>query len=116
MTSRYYLCEIDAFVASQALDDYEANLKFQPVWVEPGKALQVNRSRLEQPNPPRWTVRETFMLSYLQSSGLFLLEISGIQTHPQTRTQLPASPAPSRGREPTDQPGKLPARLPVRKQ
>lgn len=69
MTSRYFLCEVDAFVAQQSLDDYEAELEFQPVWVKIGEALQINRIRLEQPNPSRWTPRETFMLSYLQCSS-----------------------------------------------
>jgi 8-oxo-dGTP pyrophosphatase MutT (NUDIX family) len=67
MTSHYFLCEVDAFVMSQELDDYEVELKFQPVWVEIATALQTNKSRLEQPNPPRWTARDTFMLEYLKT-------------------------------------------------
>jgi 8-oxo-dGTP pyrophosphatase MutT (NUDIX family) len=70
MTSHYFLCKADAFVSSQALEAYEADLGFQPVWVEPGEALQVNKSRLEQPNPARWMARETFMLSYLQNNNV----------------------------------------------
>lgn len=70
MTSHYFLCEANDFVTSQALDDYEAKLGFQPVWVEVDSAIQTNNSRLEQPEPPRWTVRDTFMLKYIKANLL----------------------------------------------
>ena len=67
MTSHYFLCKVDAFAAPQALDDYEAELDFQPTWVELAAAIRTNKSRLEQPNPPRWTTRETFMLEHIKT-------------------------------------------------
>ena len=67
MTSHYFLCEADTFVSPQTLEEYEAELDFQPVWVELAAALQTNNSRLEQPDPPRWTTRDTFMLEYIKT-------------------------------------------------
>ena len=67
VTSHYFLCEADTFVSPQTLDEYEAELDFQPVWVELAAALQINNSRLEQPDPLRWTTRDTFMLEYVKT-------------------------------------------------
>lgn len=69
MTSHHFLCEADAFVTPQALDDYEAELDFQPVWVEIWTAIQTNQVllRSKKKKPPRWTAREIFMLEYIQS-------------------------------------------------
>ena len=68
MASHIFLCEADAFVAPQALEGYEIRLGFQPVWVEPGVALQQNKSRLKLPDPSTWLAREIYMLKYMQEN------------------------------------------------
>jgi len=66
MTSHYFLCEVDAFVAPQALEDYEVRLAFQPRWVELEDALSLNKCRLELPDSSPWLTREIFTLEYVR--------------------------------------------------
>ncbi|GAB4419929.1 MAG: hypothetical protein Kow002_07980 [Anaerolineales bacterium] len=66
MTSYHFLCEAEAFVASQALDGYEVRLGFTPRWVDIQKALALNQSRLNHPDPSPWLKREIFMLEYVR--------------------------------------------------
>lgn len=66
MTSHNFLCEVEAFVAPQALEGYEIQLDFQPVWVEIGEALGQNVSCLDFPDPSPWLAREIFMLEYVR--------------------------------------------------
>ena len=68
MTSHNFLCEVEAFVAPQALEGYEVRLAFQPLWVELGKALEHNKSRLDFPNPSPWLAREIFTLEYVRDN------------------------------------------------
>ena len=70
MTSHNFLCEVDAFVAPQALEGYEVQLAFQPVWVEIGEALVHNKIRLGFPDPSPWLVREIFTLEYVRENLL----------------------------------------------
>ena len=70
MTSHNFLCEVDAFVAPQALEGYEIRLAFQPRWVELEDALALNKSRLELPDPSPWLAREIFMLRYVRDNLL----------------------------------------------
>jgi ADP-ribose pyrophosphatase YjhB (NUDIX family) len=67
MTSSYYLCEVDSEFTSQHLDAYEADLGFQPIWVDIDTALQTNKVVLgsKTKKPPKWTAREVFMLEYI---------------------------------------------------
>jgi 8-oxo-dGTP diphosphatase len=67
MTSSYYQCEIAAELLAQRLDDYEADLGYQPVWVEIETALRHNRALLADPPPglPRWVKRDTLVLAFL---------------------------------------------------
>jgi 8-oxo-dGTP diphosphatase len=66
MTSYYYFCEINGEMGAQNLDDYEANLGFQPVWVAIETALETNKGILAEEKPsPRWVPREIFILSLL---------------------------------------------------
>jgi len=68
MTSNYYLCTVRDGVTHQSLEGYEAELGFQPVWVDIDKAIAENRSLLLAPDPPEWLVREIFFLEYLRES------------------------------------------------
>jgi len=70
MTSSYYLCEVDSAIEEQHLDDYEANLGFQPVWVNIETAIQTNKAilRSETKRPPQWTAREVFTLEYIRKN------------------------------------------------
>jgi 8-oxo-dGTP pyrophosphatase MutT (NUDIX family) len=67
MTSYYYLCEIDGTSQPLHLDGYEADLQFQPAWVEIEQALHTNRQVLGNPDCPHpfWTRRETRVLERL---------------------------------------------------
>jgi len=68
MTSYHFLCEVEAFVAPQALEGYEVRLAFQPIWVELDKALALNKSRLELPDPSPWLTREIFTMEYVRDN------------------------------------------------
>lgn len=67
MKSYYYFCETGKQVGELDLDEYEAELGFRPVWVEPEKALQINteilKTTLEEINS--WVEREVFVLKEL---------------------------------------------------
>jgi ADP-ribose pyrophosphatase YjhB (NUDIX family) len=69
LTSYYFICTIAADVMEQCLDPYEQDLGFQPVWVDPSEAIQVNESLLKASpkQAPRWVKRETFVLKILRS-------------------------------------------------
>ncbi len=72
MTSHYYWCEIEATFQPQKLDDYEADLGFQPVWVEVAEAIEKNKTLLanSQDKEIFWLRRETFILETLQREEL----------------------------------------------
>lgn len=70
MTSNYYLCAVRDGVTNQSLEGYEAELGFQPVWVDIDKAIAENRSLLLATDPPEWLGREIFFLEYLRESLL----------------------------------------------
>lgn len=69
MVSHYYICQIgpNNQTLALALDKYEAELEFNPVWVDIGNAIQTNKNvLLRDPTLiPRWTERDTFMLNYI---------------------------------------------------
>jgi hypothetical protein len=67
MTSFYYLCQVETVFQEQSLEQYEADLGFQPVWVEVEQAIHANRLLLssEPKKIPRWTVRNTFVLEQI---------------------------------------------------
>jgi 8-oxo-dGTP pyrophosphatase MutT (NUDIX family) len=66
MTSHYFLCETADVFTAQHLDEYEADLGFEPRWVSIEEALSVNRSLLRSESAPDWLKREIFLLAYLQ--------------------------------------------------
>ena len=64
----YYLCEVEESVQSQDLDDYEADEKFTLEYVEPDKAIFVNRNV----NHDRKEIeREARVLELLKEEGYF---------------------------------------------
>lgn len=70
MVSYYYYCEVNGEFGNLELDDYEAELEFQPVWVGIEKALEVNKKVAAESNPaPRWTRREIFVLEILRKQA-----------------------------------------------
>jgi 8-oxo-dGTP pyrophosphatase MutT (NUDIX family) len=67
MTSHYYSCQIQDGFAEQKLEGYEADLGFQPLWVDIDHAIAQNESLLKDAKPIEWLQRETFMLEYISS-------------------------------------------------
>jgi 8-oxo-dGTP pyrophosphatase MutT (NUDIX family) len=70
MISHYFLCEVADDLGPQHLNEYEANLGFEPRWVTIEAALRENRALLETVGLPKWLPREIFMLEYLQRAKL----------------------------------------------
>lgn len=66
MTSYYYACEVYDGSGIQALEDYEQELGFRPVWINIEKAIEQNMSLLHSHRPPEWLRREIFMLDHLE--------------------------------------------------
>jgi 8-oxo-dGTP pyrophosphatase MutT (NUDIX family) len=67
MTSRYYLCTADETFGEQALDPYEQDLGFQPVWIDIQDAIRANTHLLQDSShPPKWTKRDTYILEQVQ--------------------------------------------------
>lgn len=67
MTSHYYLCEVSNTKTTQNLDDYEADLDFQPIWMFIDEAIKINgeilKKDLNERNP--WVDRDTIVLKEL---------------------------------------------------
>ncbi len=72
MTSYYYLCQIEAELGSQQLDRYEADLGFQPLWVDIDVAIAANALLLKESpvNAPKWTSRELYVLQQIKEKLL----------------------------------------------
>lgn len=68
MASLYYFCDVDPCFSEQQLDSYEKDLDFQPIWIDIDTVIAVNSSILqcEDPHPPRWTRRDTFVLERIR--------------------------------------------------
>lgn len=68
MTSYYYLCQVDAIFQEQQLEQYEAKLGFQPVWIDLDEALCANQAILSanHAESSAWVKRETFMLEQIK--------------------------------------------------
>ncbi len=69
MRSYYYQGSLTGSLGPLSLDDYEAQLGFQPVWIELTKAIVANQKVLASGDAPFWTARDTFMLKYLDKLG-----------------------------------------------
>lgn len=70
MDSYYFLCEVDNNFEGQALDPYEEEAGFTPVWIELTEALEKNKLLLKSTDKeaPRWTPRETYILELINAS------------------------------------------------
>ncbi len=68
MTSHYYLCEVDEHFGAQALDEYEKDLGFKPVWIDIDETIRANKSLLACKDQPGWLKREIFVLEYLSQN------------------------------------------------
>jgi len=63
MISDYYFCTIDEADVGQELDPYEKALGFRPVWIELGRALEVDRLLLTSPGRRQtWVEREIWAM------------------------------------------------------
>lgn len=70
MTSCYYPATLTGEPTEQRLDEYEAALGFQPVWIEPAAALAANEALLlANKAANRWVYRETLVLRALAAGG-----------------------------------------------
>lgn len=67
----YYLCEVEETASSQDLDDYEADEKFTLEYVEPDKAIHVNRNVDHGPKDQLMLEREARVLELLKAEGYF---------------------------------------------
>lgn len=68
MTSHYYLCEVSNIKTAQNLDDYEADLDFQPIWLFIDEAIKINEEILKKDSNDRnpWVDRDTLALKELR--------------------------------------------------
>ena len=67
----YYLCEVEENVQAQNLDDYEADEKFTLEYVDPDKAVLVNRNVNHGPTEQIMLEREARVLELLKEEGYF---------------------------------------------
>ena len=67
----YYLCDVEEAVHSQKLDDYEADEEFTLEYVEPDKAISVNRNADHGPKDQIMLEREARVLELLKEEGYF---------------------------------------------
>ncbi|MCI8622975.1 MAG: NUDIX domain-containing protein [Provencibacterium sp.] len=67
----YYLCEIEEGLQVQNLDAYEADEKFTLEYVEPDRAILVNRDVNHGPADPIMLEREARVLELLKKEGYF---------------------------------------------
>lgn len=71
MRSDYFEVSVEAGRCPQRLDRYEAELGFQPVWIEAASALTANTRLLASGGAavPRWTRREALVLERLTAGA-----------------------------------------------
>lgn len=67
----YYLCEVEESVRSQNLDDYEAEEGFRLEYVEPDRAIHINRTVSHGPKDQMMLEREARVLELLKQEGYF---------------------------------------------
>jgi 8-oxo-dGTP pyrophosphatase MutT (NUDIX family) len=67
----YYLCEVEAAPVEQSLDDYEREEGFTLVYVEPRRAIEINRTHPHGPKSQNMLEREARVLEILLSEGYF---------------------------------------------
>ena len=67
----YYLCDVEEGIRAQELDGYEADEKFTLEYVEPDKAVFVNRNADHGPADQIMLEREARVLELLKKEGYF---------------------------------------------
>ena len=67
----YFLCDVEEAIYSQDLDDYEADEKFTLEYVEPDKAIFVNRNVPHGSKEQTMLEREARVLELLKEEGYF---------------------------------------------
>lgn len=67
----YFICDVEETVLSQCLDNYEEEEKFTLEYVEPDKAIHVNRSVNHGPTDQNMIEREAKVLEILKEEGYF---------------------------------------------
>ena len=67
----YYLCDVEEGIQAQALDDYEADEKFTLEYVEPDRAVFVNRNVNHGQTDQIMLEREARVLELLKEEGYF---------------------------------------------
>lgn len=67
----YFLCDVEEGIHSQCLDEYEADEKFTLEYVEPDKAIFVNRNANHGPEDMIMIEREARVLELLKKEGYF---------------------------------------------
>lgn len=67
MESHYYLCQIEDKQGLQQLDEYEAELGFQPVWISIEDAIRNNEEIMLKDSCNSWVGRETKVLHLLNA-------------------------------------------------
>lgn len=67
----YYLCDVEASIQSQNLDDYEADEEFTLEYVEPDEAIFINRNVDHGPKERMMLEREARVLELLKEEGYF---------------------------------------------
>ena len=67
----YYLCWVERTTVEQRLDDYEAQEQFTLEWVQPKRAIEVNRTVDHGPKSQNMLEREARVLEILQQEGYF---------------------------------------------
>ena len=65
----YFLCDVEESIRSQDLDDYEADEEFTLEYVEPDKAIYVNRNVNHGPKDQIMLEREAKVLEMLKEEG-----------------------------------------------
>lgn len=67
----YYLCDVEKGVRAQDLDNYEADEKFTLEYVEPDRAIFINRNVDHGPTDQVMLEREARVLELLKEEGYF---------------------------------------------
>ena len=67
----YYLCDVEEGIQTQILDDYEADETYTLEYVEPDKAISVNRKAHRGPYNQMMLEREARVLELLKEEGYF---------------------------------------------
>ena len=67
----YFLCDVEETIHSQELDDYESDEKFTLEYVDPDKAIFVNRNVNHGPTDQIMLERDARVLELLKEEGYF---------------------------------------------